>query len=407
MREVLRRFIRLISGLSLLLGILLFIGGLSIGDFGEDNVGYFVCGFLILAGLFGFKQTQKKEHPVSPKMPNADSLSTETLQQGAVTDDHRQFDKQLGQKPKNQDVVFNDDFVEIPKLNFLGQYSSSPNGEYSIAWMDSDGKGRGGARSSGHGQYVLIRGHTVITHGKMQRPNDGKVANNGTFVINDWLFNRTENNLRGDFYAINSQGEILIRKRYQANLYSCGISPDGKFAVCQTAYSPHKDGGTLTLFDLTSRKALWQIEPYEWGNNYKFDVENNVVYVIGRNEEGWRYALNSGEFLDEERATQKWRQEANGFELYHTVQHKRKTLHRPPTDEEFGEFVSMLEDALERGMHTYPNWKAKVHRALGELWEQRNEDHKALEHYELALSLDSRIGVKRKIGALRKKLGKD
>lgn len=38
----------------------------------------------------------------------------------------------------------------------------------------------------GRGGWILLDAGKVIAEGGMQRPNDGKVANNGTHVLNDW-----------------------------------------------------------------------------------------------------------------------------------------------------------------------------------------------------------------------------
>jgi len=62
----------------------------------------------------------------------------------------------------------------------------------------------------------------------MARPNDGKVADNGTFIFNDWGFG---DGLKGTFRAFDSLGQNLIVRRFRANLLNNGISFDGRFAV--------------------------------------------------------------------------------------------------------------------------------------------------------------------------------
>lgn len=90
--------------------------------------------------------------------------------------------------------------VRVNGRDFTGHYSRSPNGRYIIAWRDANDAGtHGGARHAGHGRYLLIEGETVIADGRAERPNDGKVADNGTFVINDWLFSSVS--LGGAFLA--------------------------------------------------------------------------------------------------------------------------------------------------------------------------------------------------------------
>ena len=37
-------------------------------------------------------------------------------------------------------------------------------------------------------RYLLLEGSAVTIEGRIQRPNDGKVADNGAFILNDWMF---------------------------------------------------------------------------------------------------------------------------------------------------------------------------------------------------------------------------
>src|ERR1700751_4224721 len=73
--------------------------------------------------------------------------------------------------------------LTIPALDFFGLYERSPNGRFRVAWRDGDGN-RGGARQDGLGHYVLIDQDRVVARGRMERPNDGKVADNGNFILN-------------------------------------------------------------------------------------------------------------------------------------------------------------------------------------------------------------------------------
>ncbi len=77
--------------------------------------------------------------------------------------------------------------LAIPALDFFGVYRRSPNGRFNVAWRDGHGE-RGGARDAVEGHYVLIDGDQIAAQGRIQRPNDGKIADNGNFILNDWRF---------------------------------------------------------------------------------------------------------------------------------------------------------------------------------------------------------------------------
>jgi hypothetical protein len=183
-------------------------------------------------------------------------------------------------------LEFDGDWLSVSKLNFFGQYRRSANGRFILAWHDPCGT------ANGSGSYLLFRDMVLTAKGKMERPNDGKVADNGTFIINDWL---SPDILRGSFYAISSSGKVLIKKTFSANLANNWLSNDGRFAVCQTCTSQSKaHSRVLAVFDLESRKVISQFAPRSgWADEYRVDMQGQVIYLICRRSEGesYRYKL--------------------------------------------------------------------------------------------------------------------
>ena len=156
-------------------------------------------------------------------------------------------------KPKRAGSVVRDgDWLRIPGIDFYGQYVVSANGQFTFGWCDShtDVSSNGGTRNVS-GRYVLVEGERVALMGQMQRPNDGRVANNGTFAVCDWMFTTA---LKGTFRVIDRSGTSLVAHLFKANLYRCGISDDGQWAVCQTANADNRDGNKLTFFEVLSGK---------------------------------------------------------------------------------------------------------------------------------------------------------
>ena len=106
----------------------------------------------------------------------------------------------------------------------------------------------------------------------MQRPNDGKVCDNGNFILNDYMF-RSNEILTGTFYALSLNGEILISSEFKANLGDNGILDDGRFAFCNTCTSKYKEHSDKTfVFDLENKNLLSTIE----GRVGKVKVQNLV-----------------------------------------------------------------------------------------------------------------------------------
>jgi len=288
-------------------------------------------------------------------------------------------------------------------MDWLGyaQRIQSPNGVYILAWSDAETVlTRRGEYRQRKGSYALFENEDLILSGKLQRPNDGKVADNGNFIFNDWMFQIHE---KGTFYAIDRNGETLIRKRFRANLFRNELSLDGRFAVCQTANSDNDDGARLTFFDLKARDILWHCHPPDWGtDSYEFDADKEILYLKYRDGSIFRYSF-GGEFLDAERWEDERLKRINGFELHFMARQKINSLEDIFDSRIVNEIFLLLETALQRGLDPYLNEQAAIHRTMGEMFEKLRQMNKAIEHYEKALDLNPRIGLKRKLQAIKQK----
>jgi hypothetical protein len=162
-----------------------------------------------------------------------------------------------------QTIRFDNDrkFLSIPALGYFGQYCRSGNDRYVLTWRDSTDDGsQGGARQSGPGRYLLLDDERIIVDGRLDRPNDGKVSDAGTFILNDWHFFSSE--LSGTFCAFRPDGAPIVRQRFEANLYNNGLSRDGRYACCQTCNSGSEtDSSVLTIFDLSAEKEVSRFMP--------------------------------------------------------------------------------------------------------------------------------------------------
>lgn len=109
-------------------------------------------------------------------------------------------------------------FITIPSIDYYGLYRRAPGEKWLLSWKDSTPDGsRGGSREAGEGRYVLVdvKGNKVRVDARMARPNNGSVANNGTFCLEDWHFGNT---LSGTFHVFSGQGAPIITKELSANI---------------------------------------------------------------------------------------------------------------------------------------------------------------------------------------------
>jgi hypothetical protein len=157
-------------------------------------------------------------------------------------------------------------FFDTSDGKIFCQSAKSANQGFTLIWRDEWPSGKIRTR----GRYYLFEGQKELCKGQLQRPNDGHVADNGSFILVDWLF--TEE-LMSVFYAFNRDGEKLIERKFRANLYNGAIAVDGDYAACQTAVNRNsRHSEILTLFDLVQRTEVWHIQPPFWPDDYEFNV---------------------------------------------------------------------------------------------------------------------------------------
>lgn len=287
-------------------------------------------------------------------------------------------------------------------IEILGRYFAehviSENVQFSLALSDASPDGMSvGARNKGDGQFVLLREGKIIAKGNLQRPNDGKVSNQGSFIINDWMFGG-EN--QGTFYAYDDSGNVLVSHKFKANLGPNAISADGKYAVCQTFYSDNEDGNTLSFFDLPRRKLSWKIEPIPGpADGFCFDTENSILHLLYDDGGDFRYDF-QGNFLDNESWENKVADSANGYDLFNLAAEKMDDLESKKADlSSYDEVLSLLKRAVDKGISEY--FQARAYRLLGEISLKRDLRSEAIDYFERALAADPRIGVKKLLTKLK------
>jgi len=274
----------------------------------------------------------------------------------------------------------------------------SDDGKYLLAWSDSSpDDSMIGARNSGNGRYALFYEGNILFKGELQRPNDGKVSNQGNFIINDWTFGEGK---QGIFYAFDSKANILISKIIKANLGATAISSDGNFAACQAFFSDNEDGNTLVFFDLSLKKMLWKTEPIPGpANDLRFDATNPVLHLIYNDGGDFRYDFH-GIFLDDQQWNKQTADSVNGYDLLDMATEKWDDL-EPKTDDpsKCDEIISMLKRSIEKGISDY--FQAHAYRLLGEISQELNQRYAAIDYFEKAMAADPKIGVKKVLAKLK------
>jgi hypothetical protein len=297
-------------------------------------------------------------------------------------------------------ATFDGKVFQLKNPWWWGFGSRSPNGRWMISWIESDiESSQSGNRERGKGAYLLydLTENHIVKKGRLERPNNGHVADNGIFLLEDWL---SGGGLQGMLYAFAPTGQVLLERKFTANLATSSISKTGKYAVCQTCNSETEDGGSLFLFDVQTGKQLFSASPDAgWTNDYDVDEESVEVVAYIRDVGAFRYDRN-GVFIDAARFREQSLESKDPFAALRAAE---EYLSESSLTEERGR---QILKALDRALNQVPavdikwqaeflKWKGVAHEALG-------ETTNALNAYERALSINPKVGVKRRATALVK-----
>jgi hypothetical protein len=291
---------------------------------------------------------------------------------------------------------FSERLITIDALDFVGQFAKSPNGQFRLIWSDRNREGTvGGYRTEGHGRWALLEHDRLICEGPLERPQDGQVASDGTFILNDWMFGE---GLKGRFVAFRRDGTVILAHDIAANLISNGLSNDGKFAICQTANAPGSPDNCLyMLFDLTTATEIARWAPETgWADGYEFDTVARQLFLIRRDAErvGYRF---DGTMIDRE-GWQTRRVAAGDLMII-------RSLLGDAGQVRDADFVARIITGLNRAAQDNDvHVRARALRIRGELLEETGDGAAALVAYEQALALDPQVGVTRRADKLRKAL---
>jgi len=285
--------------------------------------------------------------------------------------------------------VHDSDFIDIPSRNFYGMSSRSPNGLYTIAWSegDSTSASQRGPRVR-NGRYFLLKNKKILAKGRMAQPNDGKVANNGIFILHDWGLGDA---LKGTFHAFDASGLKIITRVFSANLFNNGISPDGRIAACQACNAPDTaQSGVLAVFDLTRGAQIANFVPESgWADYYKF-TQNDVIGLGYRSLGAFRYNWN-GEFLDREAWHEAQLVRGSYGSVLVLVDRLLKSANGNPPSDLTEKLLKAIERVFDQIPPTDPKSQATAMKLSGICLEAQGNLHEALNRYGKALALNPHV----------------
>lgn len=291
---------------------------------------------------------------------------------------------------------FSERLITIDAIDFVGQFAKSSNGRFRLIWSDRNPEGTiGGHPTEGFGRWALLEHDHLICEGRLERPQDGKVANDGTFILNDWMLGE---GLKGRFVAFRHDGTAILARDIAANLMSNGLSNDGRFAICQTANAPGSaDSCLYMLFDLTAAAEIARWEPEAgWADGYEFDTSARRVFLLRHGVERVGYHFD-GTMIDRD----DWQARRIAAGDLVVIRSLLADANQMRDADSVARIIAGLDRAAQdNDIHV----RARALRVRGELLEETGDGAAALVAYDQALALDPQVGVTRRADRLRKAL---
>ncbi|WP_425447783.1 hypothetical protein [Dethiothermospora halolimnae] len=309
----------------------------------------------------------------------------------------------------NDSEVIIEDYgsVSIPRLNFYGfNPFLSNNKNYMICTTDGHLESIDDETFIKNGELVACKENTVLFHKKMSRPQKAKVSNNGVFIVNNWVdFDSSYNS----FHVFSENGTLIFEKKVYAGLYNNGISQDGKYACFETCGADNDDGDKLFIIDLLNKNILSSFSPVtSLADSYCFDISNKTISLYFKHEDiSYKYGFN-GTFLDQEKYENNKLNAAlankYGYNLKDIALQKLSKLSNNENLclDDYSEIIDIMNQALDKEMSDYH--KAVCYRKVGEVFENFDCLEQAINNYKQAVNHYPKIGVKRKINNISKKL---
>ncbi len=231
----------------------------------------------------------------------------------------------------------------------------------------------------------------------MARPNDGKVADDGTFILNQW---GAGNSTSGTFRAFNYLGAPIIAKRIRANLFNNGLSPEGRYAAVQACNAPGSvDNSILLVYDLVENSEVGRFVPRSgWADDYRFHDDGTIE--LGYTKLGYfRYSL-TGEFIDHSRWQDAKLTNGDYSMALITIEDILKEHRGKPAVDLAKTLIKAIDGVIPQSVPEHAKTLAMAKRLRGTCLEACGAPEQALRCFQEALAIDPKAGVKRSIERL-------
>ncbi len=289
--------------------------------------------------------------------------------------------------------------------DFFVEGRRSPGGRFVAGTID--GHEEDGKTLSGRvGLFDATTGQAIFKV-RLKRANNPQVSDEGVVTVENWK--SWGGPPAGDLVALDTSGKRRWTKRFKANIFSSGMTIDGTRVWVSTCNSEHEAHSCKTfLLDTSAGKVLWTRDGFGEvrvrGNDVLIgldgdqDRDGNQFFVL--DSRGQAPAEFHAALAEREHARRAEADRQNRGKPWWTLPRVAEGLKQD--DPDLAELSALL-DAMQAHANS-DSEQAKALRYRGEIAERLGDLPRALEHWERAIALDPKVGIKRRLTALRKTL---
>jgi len=262
-----------------------------------------------------------------------------------------------------------------------GDITYSENKKYSVAIEAGYGE-------RAKGKVLLIKDGGIEFSKSLQVPNDAVVSNDGYIAVCDWLFS---DDLNGIFYIFNNKGEELFKKKVKANLGICAISSDSIYALFETYSADNNDSDKIFIINITEQKVVAQFSRQVAFNKAVINSSNKTIKFFNNNSVGFETDFNG---------TQTNIEDYEKTLLENGSIYDKLVFYRGKEDKEVlksEDYLKTLLSGLKNDDALYAFGQDKLYRQIGECYEAIGNIDKAIEYWILAININPKVGIKKKL----------
>jgi hypothetical protein len=278
---------------------------------------------------------------------------------------------------------------------FFCDTARSPDGRYLVG-ASNGYVGERGQQHRGACALKDTRSGALCFKHSITRGNNPHVSNDGRVVIEDWK----DQNLTGALISFDRCGKRLWARHFKANIFTSDLSADGRRAFVSTCNSDHKPHSGKTFFlDASTGDTIWTRDG--WGD-VSFDGNSLVAELDDADGLKSRYSFDDhGELppaYHQAWARNRGRKERGQY--WATLPQVQAALMGASPD--FATAKRLLAEFDGKEEDIPDSSRARLLRFRGEVAEQEGDVGAAIDFWRQALTLDPKVGIRRRYDALSK-----